>query len=175
MTQEQSAINLLRSQFTQSQEWLEGTLQGVTEEIANYAPAGLPAPIAGQLAHLLTGLDFYFLNMIVGKEPLMTTSFAGKSGLSEPPPMSGDGAEWGRTVRIVDFAAAQAYSNALFRAIDDYLTTLQDSDLPRELDLGSMGKQKLSYAINYMLLHNASHTGEIACIKGLQAVRGYPF
>ena len=174
MSQEQSAINLLRGQFTQSQEWLEGTLQGVTDEIAHYAPAGLPAPIAGQLAHILAGLDFYFLNMLVGKEPLMLTSFAGKAGLSEPPPMSGDGAEWGRTVKV-DLATAQAYAKALFAAIDDYLTTLQDSDLQRELDLGPMGKQKLSYAINYMILHNASHTGEIACIKGLQAVRGYPF
>jgi hypothetical protein len=55
------------------------------------------------------------------------------------------------------------------------LATIQDSDLAREIDLGAMGKQSLGYVFTFTLIHNAVHTGEIACLKGQQGVRGYPF
>ncbi|CAN5567428.1 hypothetical protein BH10CHL1_BH10CHL1_17410 [soil metagenome] len=174
MAQDQVAINLIRQQFRQSQEWLEGTLQGVTDEVANYAPVGNPWPIAGQIAHILTGLDFYFLNMTLGKETLLSTSFADKSGLSEPPPLPGEPIPWERYVKV-DLPAAYEYLKALFNEIDDYLATQQDSNLAREIDMGSMGMQTLTSALNYMIWHNAVHTGEISCIKGLQGLKGYPF
>ncbi|MCX6045533.1 MAG: DinB family protein [Chloroflexi bacterium] len=174
MAQDQVAINLLRQQFRQSQEWLEGTLQGVTDEVANDVPVGSPWPIAGQIAHIITGLDFYFLNMTLGKEPLPLTSFAEKTGLSEPPPMPGEAVAWERYVKV-DLPVAYEYLKSLFNEIDDYLATAQDGDLAREIDMGSMGMQTLTSAVNYMIWHNAVHTGEISCIKGMQGLKGYPF
>ena len=56
--------------------------------------------------------------------------------------------------------------------------TLADADLDRELDRSGvgMGKQRLSWVLNLLLLnHVGTETGEIAVLKGIQGARGYPF
>ena len=171
MSDKNSAINLLRAQYKQCQEWLEGTMQGVTPEVASYAPEGNISPISGQIAHSLTGLDFFLLNVAAGKAPLLTTTFAGKAGISEPPPQGGDWVEWGRKVQV-DLPAVHEYGKALFAAVDEYLASLTDADLEREVEF-PFGKYPLSWVFNIMLLNTHSHTGEISVLKGLQGLKGY--
>ncbi|MEZ4867769.1 MAG: DinB family protein [Caldilineaceae bacterium] len=172
MANEQSAINLLRAQFTQCFEWLEGTMAGVTMEVANYKPAGNVSPIAGQLAHTITSLDGLVVGAVAGKAPVMASSFAGKTGMSEAPPPGFAWGEWGQRVQL-DLPAFHEYSKAVFTAVHECLDTLSDGDLTRELDL-PFGKQTVSWVFNIMLLNTLSHTGEIACLKGLQGLKGYP-
>ena len=71
----QSAVNVLRMQYSQMQEWLEGTMQGVTAEVAHYDPPGAASPIAGQAAHVITGMDFFLVGLAAGKQPLLMSSF----------------------------------------------------------------------------------------------------
>ena len=105
----------------------------------------------------------------------MATSFAGKSGFSEPP-TPGVWTEWARRV-VVDLPAARAYAQAVYAATDSYLAGLTDEELNRDLDLSAMGlgTMKVSYLINTMLIDTAAHCGEISCIKGLQGAKGYVF
>ena len=51
-------------------------MNGVTDEVAHYKPHGAPSPIAGQLAHIVTGIDFFLLGMAAGQQPLMVGEFA---------------------------------------------------------------------------------------------------
>jgi hypothetical protein len=154
--------------------WLEGTMEGVTEDVATYSPpGGRVSPIAGQIAHTVTGLDFFILNMVGGRPPLLTTEFADKGVISEPPPQAGDWVEWGNRVKV-DGAAMHDYAVAVYAAIDEMLAGLEDSDLEREMDFGDFGKHTMGWAFSIMLLDNYSHTGEIACLKGLQGLKGYP-
>ncbi len=167
------ATGLLRAQYKQSFEWLEGTMKGSTDDLVSYDPPGTPTPIGAQLAHILTGLDFFVLGQVVGKEPLMMSTFAENSGISEPPPQGGDWGDWGTRVKI-DLPKIHEYGKAIFAEIDSYLASIEDTDLHKELDLGSFGKKPVSWVLNIMLLNTHCHTGEIACIKGLQGVKGYP-
>lgn len=168
----QIAINLLREQYKQSQQWLQGTMQGVDAQVAHYQPGGLTSPIAGQAAHAVTGLDFLLLGTLGSKQPLLAATFAGKTGVSKP---SQDG-DWLGTDRgvVMDVAEFAAYQEAVFAAVDEMLAGLQDSDLAREVE-SRFGKFTVGWWLNTMLLNTYSHTGEIAAIKGLQGLKGYPF
>lgn len=167
-----SAINLLREQYKQAQQWLQGTMQGVDDHVAHFQPGGLVSPIAGHAAHAVTGLDFLILGTIGGKEPLLASSFAGKAGISKPS-QEGDwlGTDRGVVMNVAEFSA---YQDAIFAAVDDLLSGFNDSDLPREVE-SPFGKMTIGWWLNTMLMNTYSHTGEIATIKGLQGLKGYPF
>ncbi|MEZ4708804.1 MAG: DinB family protein [Caldilineaceae bacterium] len=167
-----SAISLLRTQYKEAMGWMEGTMAGVTEDVAHYAPGGKTNPIAGHLAHVLTGVDFFIIGSAAGKAPLMASTFAGKTGISEMPPQGGDSTSWLNSVRI-EGEAVHAYAKAVFAAVDDYLSTLSDDDLGREIEF-PFGKYSVGWAFNIMLLNTLCHTGEISTIKGLQGLKGYP-
>lgn len=172
MSENQSA-SLLRRQLAQAGDWYQGTMQGVDAEMAHYQPGGQALPIAGVAGHALAALDMIIIGGIGGKQPLIMSSHAGNSGLSEPPPQ-GDWAEWARTVRV-DPDALAGYASAVFAGVDDVLSSVSDADLEGKIDLGLGEPQSKESACSIMLLNLYSHTGEISCIKGLQGHKGYPF
>ena len=155
--------------------WLEGTMQGVTTEQAQWQAPGRSAPIGAQYAHAIAAQDFLILGAVGGRAPLAMTSFAGKTGLSKPYPV-GQWDEWSKTVQV-DLDEARVYAQAVYAAVDDFLSTLSDEDLNREADLSvvGFGMMRIGDFLNTIVLHNAAHTGEIAVLKGLQEAQGYPF
>jgi hypothetical protein len=169
----QSIVNVIRSQYGLMQGWFEGTLAGVTDELAHLDPPGSVAPIGAQAAHVVTGLDLFLLGVAAGKQPLLMSSFADKSGVSEPPPAGGEWNEWAERVKI-DLPALVAYSKAVFSEIDGYLASISDEDLQQEREFGPAGNQTILWALNILILNTFSHTGEISAIKGMQGFKGYP-
>ncbi len=168
MSTDQSAVNLLRDQYKQAFEWLQGTLDGVTTEVAHQIPAGTVPTIAGQAAHAVMTIDGFVLGAVNGNAPVMA---AGNSGVSEPPPQ-GEFLEWSKQVQI-DLPLFHDYIKAVAAATDEYLASIKDSDLQQELEL-PFGKYSVAWLFNIGLLNTYSHTGEIACLKGLQGLKGYP-
>ena len=167
-----TAVALLRNQYKESLGWLQGTMDGMTPEVFSHVPGERVAPISAQLAHIITGADFFVLGQAALQQPLMLGDFAGKSGISEPPPQ-GDWSEWAQRVEV-DGDQVHEYATAVFAAIDHYLAGLSDDDLDQTRDLGPIGQQSVAWILNIILLNTYSHTGEIACIKGLQGLKGYP-
>ncbi len=168
-----TAAELLRQQYKQAEDWLVGTLEGVTPEAMTYAPPGDGvSPIAGQLSHTVVGLDVYVVSMVGEREPLIATRFAGAGVLSEPPPDSASWLEWGKRVQV-DETAMREYRKAVFQTIDEILANLDDDDLSTETEFASFGKTTLSEVFTIMLMNTFSHTGEISAIKGLQGLKGY--
>ena len=175
---QQNAVNLLRSQFQAVHNgWLEPTMQGMTAAQAHWqAPGGRAAPIGAQYAHHIFGIDFLILGFVRKGAPLAASSFAGKTGVSEPYPMEGDWNEWARRVRV-DLDALRQYAQAVYSALDAQLAELSDDDLATSIDMTSLGfgQQTLGSFLTTLLIHGAVHTGEIAVTKGLQGLKGYPF
>lgn len=166
---------LLRTQYKDAHELLEGTMQGVTPEQAHWLPPGIANPLAASYVHVITSEDSVFGGMLKGGAPLMAGEWAGKVGLSEMPPTA-DWDAWARRVQV-DLAALSSYAQAVYAATDEYLAGLTDEDLERPVDLSSwgMGEQTLGWLLSLMMVHIGWHTGEIACLKGLQGAKGYPF
>jgi hypothetical protein len=169
-------IALLREQVKDTHELLESTLGEMTGDQAHWNPGGKANPAGSTYAHIVFSEDGFF-NMILGRPVLGMTSFAGKTGLSEPPPMGGDSEQWFKNVKI-DMPALRSYGQAVFKNTDEYIASLKPEDLQRELDLSNigLGKRSLGWLISTLgVIHPSTHAGEISCLKGLQGTKGYPF
>ena len=170
---------VLREQFKVAHGMLEGTMQDVTEAQAHWSPPGIAHPVGASYAHIITGEDVMVNGLVQGKPPMFATSWAGKAGFSEPPPMpdQGDWDQWARNVKI-DLGQLRQYAQAVYQNTDAFLASLDGTGLQRELDLAAfhLGKQTLGWFLgNILLSHTHHHCGEVSCLKGIQGAKGYPF
>ena len=175
MTEQQPAVSLLREQLQQAHGWLEATMADVTPTLAHDTPPGKPNPIGAQYGHVLTAEDMFVNAVIGGGAPLMASTFAGKTGMSESMPLNPGWDEWARRVQI-DLPAIREYAQAVYAATDAKLIGMVDEDLSREviLSFGGEWPTTAGQLLNNLLLNAYSHAGEISCLKGMHGQRGYP-
>jgi hypothetical protein len=172
-------VAVLRGQFTTAHGILEGTVQDVTSEQAQWLPPGIANPLGATYAHIIVGEDRLLNEMVRGDRPMFASSWAGKTGLSALPPARDQGSwdAWARSVEI-DLPTFRQYAQAVYANTDQYLASLNGDDMERELDLSAyqLGKRAAGWFLgNIMLSHVHHHCGEISCLKGLQGAKGYPF
>ncbi len=75
----------------------------------------------------------------------------------------------------MDLPAARRYAEAVYAATDAYLASLTPDQLDSPPSTPIPGNQTLSWLIyNLLTMHASLHTGEIAVVKGLQGLTGYP-
>ena len=169
---------LLRQALTDAHDTLERTVAGLDQPALDWPPSGTANPIGATLAHIIVSGDMVANAILAGRAPLLRTSFAGRTGLTEAMPMPGpdwaDYGAWARRVRV-DLPALLAYGQAIWAASDAFLAGLAPADLDRDLDLAMVGQghRTLGWAVLHMLLGHCNQiTGEIACLKGLQGRGG---
>jgi hypothetical protein len=177
------AISLFREQVKAAHQLVEGTVADVTEKQAHWIPPGIAIPIGANYAHIVLSEDGTVNGMLKGGAPLFASTWAGRVGVNELPPMINpekpgfpDWSGWSRRVRV-DLAAMRQYAQAVYAATDGYLASLTDNTLNNSIDLFALGlgKSTVGYILINGILGNAfSHCGEISCLKGLQGVHGYP-
>jgi hypothetical protein len=179
-----STVQMTRDQLRQAHQFLDGAVADVTEEQAHWQPAGMANPLGATYAHVLHGEDA-FIARLGGQQPLFLTGWAGRMGVSEPPPLAEPGAfaplaqdwhDWGRRVRV-DLPALRNYGLAVQQRTDEYLAALPDEALAQPIDLSAygFGEQTMGWVVSAGVIgHVLSHWGEIVCLKGLQGSRGFP-
>lgn len=165
-----SAVEVLRFMFGQAHQYLEGTMMGVTDEVARYE-AGGPASILGQYAHIVSGEDWLVNIKAQGGAPLMMQTNPGFK--TPPPPVGWD--VWART-EAVDLAALRTYAQQVYAATDAFLAAADDTVLSNPVDMSEMGfgMVTITAVLTLALLNVCVHCGEIAAMKGLQGLTGYP-
>ena len=173
------ASQILLEQLKDAHTHLKSTMEGVTNEVAHFQPAGKANPIAGTYAHLVFSEDFFIHMLIQGKAPLMETDFKDKTGASEVQPSEWVEAypKWLREVKV-DISQFEIYAQAVFAESEKYLQSLSDEDLEREIDMSAfgMGERKLHSVLGGMVIgHARDIMGEISVLKGIQNLKGYPF
>ena len=172
-----NAIELYRHLLHRSHEFLEGTVAGVTTEQSTWDPPGNAFSIAANYVHVVGSEDLAVQRLLQGKELLATTSWAGKTGVSELPPLGpgGDLKAWSRKAKA-DLPALQRYGQAVYAATDDYLASLTPDALDRPVDLSGvgLGQQTVLFLLTALVANTSMHCGEISCLKGLQGLKGYP-
>ena len=163
---------LLREQISQAHEWFEATAADVTPEQLHWIPPGVANPLGAIYAHAIAAEDAVIQGMFRGDKPLFETTFAGKTGISEPLLHAELG--WARRVQI-DLPALRQYTQAVYAATDAYLASLTDAELSRPVP-GPLGDVPISWALsNLVLAHIHEMMGEMSCLKGIQGAKGYPF
>jgi len=171
---------LVRRIVRDARQVLEGTMADVTQQQADYIPPGIANPLGATYAHVVCSEDLIVQGMFRQVAPLGASSWAGRTGLSEPMPTPGpewvNYQPWTRRVKI-DLAQLRAYAQAVADDTDNWLAGLSDADLDKAMDLSGvgLGQHTLGSAIGLLLAnHLGTETGEIAVLKGIQGARGYP-
>jgi hypothetical protein len=175
-----TTISLLREQAQQAHQFLESTVADITPEQAHWVPPGNAHPIGATYVHAIMAEDIVINIALKGGAPLFATTWAGKTGFSEPMPMPGpdwkDYEQWTRRVQV-NLPDMRAYVEAVYSATVDYLTSLAPEDVDRTIDLSNLGMGQVTRAwvISRLVIGHADNIcGEISCLKGLQGAQGYP-
>ncbi|HEX5416365.1 MAG TPA: DinB family protein [Chloroflexota bacterium] len=165
----------LRGQYQQAHGWLEGTMERVTDEVAQKQPGGVATAIGAQYGHIAVSEDYMINGLLRGEAPVMATTRAGQTGLSALPPGGENWGDWAREVQA-EVTTLRSYAQDVYAATDSYLASLADSELARPIDLSfiGLGMQNVGFVLTMMLANVNNHCGEIACLKGLQGLKGYP-
>lgn len=175
---------VLREQLRDAHGLLEAVIADLTPEQAHWTPGHKANPIGANYAHVVIGEDALVSGLLKEGVPLFASNWGGKTGLSEMMPMPGsdgpgfpDWHNWAVSVKV-DLGALGEYAQAVYAVTDQYLAEADDAEINRELDLSGLGipNRTVGQLFNGGILSNVLlHTGEIACLKGLQGLKGYPF
>lgn len=170
-----NGVDTLRSAFQAAYMWYDGTVANVTEQQANYRPAGKAHSIATLATHVQQSEDWFVNQLMRGGE------------------MKWEAEGWGDKLGIPNLAQLQdnvevqmagglqrlqPFQEAIRANTAEYFNGLTDADLDEELDMSAfeLGMMRRGDVISNFLLGNSfAHTGEISAIKGIQGVQGYPF
>jgi hypothetical protein len=147
-----------------------GIIQGPTKDELLWTPPGVTNPIGTTLLHVLTGEDRLMQSVLQGKPSLWDAGrwheLIGVISL----PVRGD--DWtGVDLSSLQVSALFAYAQAVEQATITYLHALTDTDLEEQVEVYGQ-KQTRAEALFSIIIHNTSHAGEIAALKGLQGTRG---
>ena len=163
-----NATAYAKLQLEQAFSLMNGTAQGMTEEQYNFNPEGTCNPIAKNHVHSLTAVDFFLNFLAQGKAPLWQP-VAAATGLPQ------NSLEIWKHDGKVPLDAINAYGQQVQKSAMDYLATLNDADLDRELDTRVFGTQNVGFLLQLAGMHTVGHTGDMAALKGLQGLKGLPF
>jgi len=154
-----SARTLLRWQLQRAHRLLDAAIDGLTDSAIHRRPAGRGVPIGASYVQVVVCEDLSVNGVLAARAPLALSSWAGRTGLSELPPLarSADWHPWARRVRI-DLGALRPYARAVYAANDAYLANLPDEALDPRNDAGS------ACLLTAILLTVAARRGEIACL-----------
>ena len=177
------ATELLREQLKMVHKNVEAIMANVTPEEAHWHPPGtLVNSLAGNYAHILVIEDLVINALLKGGTPLFNSSWSGKTGMSRLPPLPTPQTpglpswqDWSTQVHI-DLNALGSYAQAVSTSSEQYLASLSDEQLGQTFDLAvlGLGTQTVHWIVsNVVVAHAHAHRGEIACLKGLQGMRGY--
>ena len=172
-----TAIEIIRREINTAYEWMEGTMQDVTVEIAHWVPPGTAHPVGSRYAHMTLSEDMMVNASLRGGQPLHAEAWAGRTGIPNPQDAFGTTLEWAQSVNV-DLEALKEYTQAVYANTGEYLASLSDSDLVREVDMTAhnLGKWSVgSLLLAFVLGHVRDIMGEISAIKGVQGGQGYPF
>ncbi len=158
-----SEATLLRRQFRLAHGLLETMMDRVGPEVAHWRPAaGGTAPAGACYAHVVWCEDLSVGGLLADGAPLALSAWAGRTGLSELPPLAAgpDWRAWACRVRL-DLPGVRRYARAVYGSTDAYLAALPDRALP----------EQPAWLLGALLLTVSMRRGEIACLVALAGGR----
>jgi hypothetical protein len=164
------AVGYVLREFAALRRHLDGIVRGLTVDELVWSPPGTANAIGATLIHLLSGEDRLVQTVLQRKPTLWDTGrWAEQIGVAALPVR---GHDWGGVdLLALNLGTLLAYTEAVQQATARYLATLTDADLDTIVDVYGQ-EQPRAEALISIVIHNVSHAGEIAALKGLQGKRG---
>ncbi|MDB5076967.1 MAG: DinB family protein [Chloroflexi bacterium] len=157
-----SAGALLRRQFRLAHDLLDAATDRLTIEAAHRRPPGAAAPAGACYAQVVLCEDLSVNGVLAARSPLAHSTWLGRTGISELPPLAGstDWRAWAHRVQL-DLAVLRPYARAVYAATDAYLAALPGEALDSE-----SGEPPMCL-LSALLLTLAMRRGEISCLAAL--------
>jgi hypothetical protein len=165
-----STIVLLKSEFEQMRRHVNGIIQGLTKDALLWTHPGISNSIGTILLHIFHGEDRLIRCELQGISSLWETDhWSRQIGIADLPIR---GQEWTDIdIRGLQFESLLAYNQAVEMATMAYLNKLSDTDLETRVEIYGNWQSRAETLFS-VIIHNTSHAGEIATLKGLQGMRG---
>jgi len=163
-----NAVSYAKSNLEQNFNLLGMTMQGIDESQYNWSPEGTCNPAAKSHVHVLTTVDLLINRICKGGE-MKWPDFAAKNGLPA------QAMEMWKHEGSVPLAPVQEYGKEVQKDALDYVGSLSEGDLDREVDTNFFGKQSVAWVLQLAGMHTSGHSGDIAAVKGMQGLKGLPF
>lgn len=164
----------VRTTLKEQMQAMHGTLEAAigdcsAETVTRKLPDATINSIGAVYAHTIFSEDGLLNGLIRGEKPVyFAGGWAPKIGVEMP--QGGMEPDW--TVEL-DIGLFRQYAAAVYKATDDYLATVSDSDLDRVVDAGFAPPMPVrSFIANLLAWHAATHQGEISALKGVQGLNG---
>jgi hypothetical protein len=163
----------IQQQMANAHHQIDAVMKDITEEQFNWLPPGTINPVSAILVHVLGGEDFFVQAVIQGKSRFWEAQRWGEKIGIQAPPDPGHSWDEFKTIKL-SVAPMLDYGQALREATDTYLSNLTAEELDRQVNFG--GKlRSVAEVLIILVVHIASHAGEIAAVKGMQGIKGLSF
>jgi hypothetical protein len=172
-----NTVELVRYSLGSAFDILGQVTADLTQEQADWMPAGIANPIGALYWHTISGADEVVNGWCRGQAPLHQKDGWREKVLAVSVPEPGQGEDqlaYMRALRV-DVPALHEYARAVVEAAQGWLASLTPEDLERELET-PIGKLNVAQMLEtFVIWHVNAHCGEISALKGCQGVKGYPF
>ena len=161
---------LIRQASENAHQGFEGSIADVDNELALWQPGGTAHPMGSRYAHMVVVEDIVIQEVLQGATALCDSGFAGKAGLDDPHRAIITTEEWAHHVQV-DMGALRENAQATYAQTNEYLQSIEDDDLEREIDLSNAGLGVMSLGMVLLTLvfaHGRDVIGEISATKGVK-------
>jgi len=171
-----TALDELRwsARDTHTHRWLTAMVRDVSPQQALWRPAGRANTIAATYAHIVRNQDEDMNHGFLAAAMLSEGEWRGRTGMPEGWSDS-DKSEWSPDAAF-DWLKLRAYGEAVGLYVIDAVDRLSGADLQNVASL-STPDHLVWTGLDVVRLtvgrHPVMHGGEIACLKGLQDLKGY--
>jgi uncharacterized damage-inducible protein DinB len=160
----------IQQQIARARHWSDLATQDLTSEVLNWLPPGTVNPISAILLHMVFAEDHFIQTILQGTARCWDHQDRSREIGIRTPPGGPEGWDEFKTTHI-NLAAVQAYEQTVRAATDAYLARLTVEELERQVDYFG-NTVPVAYVLMTLVVHTASHAGEIAALKGTQGVQG---
>ena len=167
------AVALFRYELAQSHRIMETVVRDLTDEQLHLKiPGSTINPIAAIYIHAVMSEDNFVHTSCQSKPALLDTDhWIERLGIVR---MGGQTADWGGKVRLVKHVARE-YAREVYDETEAYLATVKSEEFD-EIIPTRLGKMPRGEALaSFVLWHQMGHVGEMAALKGVQGLIGWPF
>ncbi|HEX6032706.1 MAG TPA: DinB family protein [Tepidiformaceae bacterium] len=164
-----TAIDFMKQTLEFIHRGFRGAPEGLSDEQLHFVPEGQSHSIAWCMWHGARIEDLFFQQIFQGKKSEWETGgWAAKTGLPEKGFGTGQSNEEAHAVRISSLDTFKDYQARIESLSAEYLSSLTEADLEREVQLGPERKERLGESINlHMVIHLNGHRGEINLLRGM--------
>lgn len=165
-------IEYIQKETSRARIMLDRTMQDMTHELFNWVPPGTANTISATFTHLLYVEDV-LIQQILQNKPIIweMNMWEEKTGITKVPKIGEDWSDFKRQQFAIQ--PLLDYKTDIWAATDVYLATLEICELDRMVNF-SRGERSVADLIILSASQTLNHAGEIAILKGIQGVKGFP-